>query len=139
MDTLDNEVLKIGDAVKIVPGSQYVSGGNVPESIIQSKLYIRAIRENGDYSVALKQTGPIAGTVSPAAIVPYDSNLSEFETYVIIVVNDMVKIHRGPSSKSQVNGTVKKFDLYTIVAEKNNWGKLKTGAGWIDLNNTKKL
>lgn len=34
---------------------------------------------------------------------------------------------------------VKKGELYTIVAEKDNWGKLKSGAGWICLDYVKKL
>jgi N-acetylmuramoyl-L-alanine amidase len=33
---------------------------------------------------------------------------------------------------------VKKNGVYTIVAESNGWGKLKSGAGWIDLKQTKR-
>ena len=40
----------------------------------------------------------------------------------------------------KVNETVKKGQVYTIIAEDNGWGKLKSGAGWIYLkDNTKKL
>lgn len=31
-----------------------------------------------------------------------------------------------------------KKNKYTIVEEKNGWGRLKSGAGWISLSYTKK-
>ena len=34
---------------------------------------------------------------------------------------------------------VRRNEVYTIVGEKNGWGKLKSGAGWISLQYTKKL
>ena len=39
--------------------------------------------------------------------------------------------------------TVNKGEVYTIVGEKKNgsavWGKLKSGAGYVDLANTQKV
>lgn len=35
--------------------------------------------------------------------------------------------------------TVRKGEVYTIVGESNGWGKLKSGAGWINLKYTEKL
>ena len=29
--------------------------------------------------------------------------------------------------------------MFTIIDEKNGWGKLKSGAGWISLSYTKKI
>lgn len=43
-----------------------------------------------------------------------------------------------PSSKNVVT-TVKKGEVYTIVEEKNGWGKLKSGVGWIKLSYTVKI
>ena len=47
-------------------------------------------------------------------------------------------IYAGPSYDSEFVGTVKEAGTYTIVEEKwdvedNLWGRLKSGAGWIDL------
>lgn len=33
---------------------------------------------------------------------------------------------------------IHKNEVYTIVAENNGWGKLKSGAGWINLSYTKR-
>ena len=41
--------------------------------------------------------------------------------------------------ENKINTTVKKGQVYTIIDEKNGWGKLKSGAGWINLSYTQKL
>ncbi len=43
------------------------------------------------------------------------------------------------SAPGKVTGHITDKGTYTITEEKNGWGKLKSGAGWIDLSNTKKL
>ena len=45
----------------------------------------------------------------------------------------------GPGVSYKVNGSVRKGQIYTIVEKKNGWGKLKSGAGWINLGFTKPL
>lgn len=61
-----------------------------------------------------------------------------------------VRDYPGTSKTTKVNGknktvttkittTVKKNEVFTIVEECNGWGKLKSGAGWISLNCTKRV
>jgi uncharacterized protein YgiM (DUF1202 family) len=50
-----------------------------------------------------------------------------------------LNIRTGAGSNYRVNGQIKKNEIYTIVAEKNNWGRLKSGAGWIRLDYTKRI
>lgn len=64
---------------------------------------------------------------------------TSFKPYVVRILNDELNVRGGPSTKHKINSVVKKNQLYTIVAEKNGWGKLKSGAGWISLNYTKKI
>lgn len=61
-------------------------------------------------------------------------------------VNYQVKINAkelnvrdGAGTKYKVNTKAKMNEVYTIVEEKSGWGKLKSGAGWISLNYTKKV
>lgn len=49
-----------------------------------------------------------------------------------------LNIRSGPSVKYEISGVIKDQKLYTIVEEKNGWGKLKSGAGWISLAYTTK-
>lgn len=48
-------------------------------------------------------------------------------------------IHSGPGGEYRKKNQAIKPGVYTIVAEQDGWGKLKSGAGWIDLNRAEKL
>lgn len=50
------------------------------------------------------------------------------------IITDSLNIRKGAGTSYDVVGTVKKGQVYTIVEVKNNWGKLKSGLGWISLN-----
>lgn len=51
----------------------------------------------------------------------------------------VVKNGKNVKETVKINCTVKKGEVFTIVREYQGWGKLKSGAGWISLNYTKKL
>ena len=50
------------------------------------------------------------------------------------IVTDSLNIRKGAGTNYDIVGTVKKGEVYTIVEKKNNFGKLKSGAGWISIN-----
>ena len=60
------------------------------------------------------------------------STTSKEELYQI--VTDSLNIRKGAGTDYDIVGTVKKGEVYTIVEKKNNFGKLKSGAGWISIN-----
>jgi N-acetyl-anhydromuramyl-L-alanine amidase AmpD len=53
---------------------------------------------------------------------------------VKIKVNEL-NVRSGPGNSYAITTVVPKNSVYTIVAEQNGWGKLKSGAGWIYINN----
>lgn len=59
--------------------------------------------------------------------------------YKVKINTAKLNVRAGAGVKYKVNTTVKKNEVYTIVEEKNGWGKLKSGAGWISLAYTKKV
>lgn len=65
--------------------------------------------------------------------------------YVIKVANvkegDVLNIRKEPNASSDKTGSLKWNDpnRYTIIEEKNGWGKLKSGVGWINLKYTVKV
>lgn len=63
---------------------------------------------------------------------------SEFP-YKVKIDCDVLNVRKGPGVSYKVVMQVKKGQVYTIVAEDNGWGKLKSGAGWIYLKYTKKI
>lgn len=60
------------------------------------------------------------------------------KSYKVKISAETLNVRSGPGSKYQAVGKVKKNEVYTIIDEQNNWGKLKSGAGWISLKYTKK-
>lgn len=133
-EELEAEGFKVGDAVRLIPDAKYVSGTAIPKWVIASKLYIRTIRANGDYVISTQKTGAVTGVVAPSMVVEYTDVAVGFETYVVRITASVLNVRSGPSTNYKINTTVKKNEMYTIVEEKNGWGKLKSGAGWICLD-----
>lgn len=58
--------------------------------------------------------------------------------YLVQVTASVLNIRKGPGTSYAITGQIKDKGTYTIVDEKNGWGKLKSGAGWISLAYTKR-
>lgn len=60
-------------------------------------------------------------------------------TYKVRITANTLNVRAGAGTSYKVTTTVKKGGIYTITAEQNGWGKLKSGAGWISLKYTEKV
>ena len=61
-------------------------------------------------------------------------------TYSVKVEIDSLNIRSTPETVStNIVGAIKDKGIYTIIEEKNGFGKLKSGAGWINLSYTKRI
>ena len=60
------------------------------------------------------------------------------QPYTVRVTASVLNVRRGPGTGYAVVTTVKKGEVYTVTDERNGWGKLKSGAGWISLKYTEK-
>lgn len=67
------------------------------------------------------------------------SQVSSQKSYTVRVTADSLNIRKGPGTNYAAVGKISDKGVYTIVEEQNNWGKLKSGAGWISLRYTKKM
>ena len=143
--TPDIETFKIGEIAQLIPGATYIDGKSIPAWVINSKIYVRSeMQENNSIAFSISKTGPITGVTNISNLMKYipGENIeinSNFENYVIKVTADVLNIRAGAGTNFKVIGQLRKFDLCTIIAEKNNWGKLKNGAGWICLDYVQKL
>ena len=72
------------------------------------------------------------------ASTPAQTNTTS-SSYVVQVTADALNYRSGPGTNYKINGTIRDQGRYTIVEEKSGWGKLKSGAGWINLTYTKKI
>ena len=56
--------------------------------------------------------------------------------YRVRITASVLNVRKGAGTNYSIATTVKKNEVYTIVEEKNGWGKLKSGAGFIYLDYT---
>lgn len=61
------------------------------------------------------------------------------EGFCVRVTSDSLNIRPMPGTKEAPVGVIKDKGVYTIVAEENGWGCLKSGAGWIKLAYTVRI
>ena len=85
---------------------------------------------------SVKIDGTVAATPKPA---PTQSQAPAKTPYIIKVTVPALNYRSGPGITYKLKGVIRDQGRYTIVEEKNGWGKLKSGAGWICLQYTKKV
>ena len=133
--------LEPGMEVMLVNGAVFTNGKTVASWMFGKKLFVRKV--NGDdITISTVKTGPISGIVDKKYLKEYDSELAAapgFEAYVIMITGDVVNVRAGAGTNYKVNTQVKQNQLYTIIDEKDGWGKMKNGSGWICLDFTKKI
>lgn len=86
--------------------------------------------ENASY-VTIGKT--VAGSSSTA------SSTATSAPYLVKVTVNALNIRKGPGTNYGINGTITNKGTYTITETQNGFGKLKSGAGWICLNYTKRV
>lgn len=123
-----------GEVIKLKAGAKYTSGKVIPDWIFNSTLYYRGKNNEGIIFSTLK-VGAITGVTAETNV----EKVSTFKAYQAQVTADTLNVRKGPSTGYDITTTIKKNEIYTIVEECNNWGKLKSGAGWISLKYTKKV
>ena len=147
---IGSEDFKIGDAVKIISGAVWSTGAAVPKWVLSKVLYVRSINSNGMVVVSTLKSGASTGAIKPEYLdkissakpitEPIPSSTPNFQNYLVIIMANSLNVRNGAGTQYKINTTVKKGQVFTIIDERNGWGKLKSGTGWIYLDGyTKKL
>ena len=68
-----------------------------------------------------------------------ESSKKEDEPFKIKINCESLNIRTGPGINYSVIGSLAKNIVYTIVETENVWGRLKSGAGWVNLKYTKRI
>lgn len=58
--------------------------------------------------------------------------------YIVRITTDSLNVRTGPGTMYSVVRTVSKPSVYTIIAEQDGWGRLKSNCGWISLAYTER-
>jgi len=56
--------------------------------------------------------------------------------YIVRITAAVLNVRKGPGTQYPITTSVVKGEAFTIVEQSDNWGKLKSGAGWICLDYT---
>ena len=59
--------------------------------------------------------------------------------YRVKVTVKSLNVRKSPTESSDVTAQVRRGYVFTIVDEKEGFGKLKSGAGWINLQYTERV
>ena len=126
--------LKVGDIVKLRPDATWHTGKTIPNWVKNSTLYVRKIVDK-KITISIFKTGLTTGTIYEDAIDYPEVKVTPYTVRIL----DILNVRAEPYKTAPVKLTLAKNSVYTIIAEKNDFGKLKSGVGWIDLNYTKKV
>ena len=55
-------------------------------------------------------------------------------TFLVKIITDDLNVRTGPSTDYRVVSQVHNGEVYTIVKVSGNWGRLKSGVGWISIH-----
>lgn len=129
----------MGDAVKILTGSKFVSGSEVPASLINTELYIVDVKANDVYAIGMSQnTKRAIGTIKEENLVEAEAATEGFDPYIILTTME-TNTYIAPSYEASIKQTLPKGKLFTVIFEENGYGRLKNGRGWIDLDLVTKI
>ena len=132
-------MFKVGDTVQIINGAVYLNNGRaVADSLLTVKLYVRETKEHSSV-VARAKTGPVVGEIDNNHLKLVEGNIALIDPYIIQARDVNIPLYNSPNKNSGIIRRLGLFELITIVDEKNDFGKVKMGAGWIDLSKVVKL
>lgn len=138
-----NARLGSGTSTPSVPSNQMY---RVRKSWTESKSQIGAYK-NLSNAKAMADKNPGYSVFDESGKVVYNGKTEvapTFNPYRVKVTTDVLNIRKGAGTNYGTNGAIKDMGVYTIVEEASGagatrWGKLKSGAGWISLDYTKKI
>ena len=142
MDQFRKDVKKAMTGNATAEDTPVVSAGN-------KELYrVRKSRDDaksqiGAYSIldnAIKDCKPgyTVYNSKGEAVFTAQSDANE-STFKVKVTADALNIRAGAGTGYKITGCIRDKGCYTITETSGNWGKLKSGAGWISLKYTKRL
>lgn len=121
---------------------RWFANKSCPGDYIYSKLGYIADEVNKILAGTPAPTPIPTSTPSPKPPVPTPAP-KPFESYLVTVDTAVINYRKGPGTNYPVAGQVRKGEVFTIVGEADGqgakkWGKLKSGAGYLSLDYTKR-
>ena len=131
--TISHSPYSVGDKVRVLASAKHYVTGEVIKDFVKGPIY-EIMRIHDDklllseivswvYSHDVEKVSVDSNTM-PATDIPF----------LVEIICDQLHIRHNPDFNSVVVGAVKRGEVYTIIEEENGLGKLKSGAGYISMN-----
>ena len=145
-----------GDLVSIANEATYYGGQAVPAWVKKQNWYVLSTpvgdrvvidkNEKGTNSICSpihKKFLTIVKKVNVSGTSSKPAQTQKFFPYLVKITANFLNIRKGAGTDTPKVGHITDQGIYTIVEERQGsgatkWGKLKSGAGWISLDYTKK-
>ena len=123
--------ISVGDKVKVKTTATHYATGQSMASFVKGSTY-EVTRIDGNKLLL----SDIVSWVWDYDVdkVGSTTQSSSDNSFLVEIICDELNIRQQADFNSKVVGTVKKGEVFTIVEEKNGLGKLKSGAGYISMN-----
>lgn len=144
---------KIGDLISLTNDAVYYNGTNVPKWVKNKKWYVKSI--SGSRAIIDKSDDGENAINSPIHVkylrlakssnTSIENNNNTNVPYLVEVDINNLNIRRGPGMNYSTVGAYTGKGVFTIVevsagnGSNSGWGRLKSGAGWISLDFTKRV
>lgn len=133
--------IKVGDTVKLKDSAVQWDGKNIRSDYKNKEYIVKQLDSNG------RTVLTINGVVIYAVDVKFlekvhketKTKASQFKSYLVKITANALNIRKGPGTSYSIAGVIKDKGVYTIVEQQGDWGKLKSGAGWIHLGYTRRI
>lgn len=148
-DIPDETTIRAGDLVRLKANAVYATGAAIPAWVREKNWYVKSVSgtrvvidrdEQGTHSICSPVQKRDLSLVRAFRQKPLETgNLP----YRVKVTASALNIRSGPGTDRAKSGKITDRGIYTIVEEAEGpgaqkWGRLKSGAGWIALDYTKK-
>lgn len=131
-----DKTFKVGDVVKLKTNATQYNGKSIKE-VYKNKEY--TVKEINNDRVVLIIDNIVVYAVNIKNISLLEDTVIQFKDYKVKITANALNYRSGPGLSFKINGVIRNQGVYNIVEEKDGWGKLKSGAGWINLSYTKKI
>ena len=123
----------VGDKVKVLTSAKNYATGEIIKPFVKGSIY-EIIRIKEDKLLLSKITSWVYDHDVEKVSADKNTTTATDESFLVKIICDELNIRQIADFNSKIVGTVKRGEVYTIINEENGLGKLKSGVGYISMN-----
>ena len=131
----------VGSKVRIRPEATHYQTGEAIANWAKNKQYtilqVKSVNQASSKRAYL--LSDIISWVLEQDVLSASATVAPSTSYKVKVTTSYLNVRSGAGMNYGIVSAIKDFGVYTIVATSGEWGKLKSGDGWINLAYTKRV